>query len=74
MLAGITWFVGSIGSTVVESDEQVLVGVPDDGHIALYEVCFKQQYRIPAMSAFENFCNSVNQMKHIYVQDDHKCG
>ena len=33
------WLVGSVGSTVVESDEQVLVSMPDDGHMALYEVC-----------------------------------
>lgn len=25
---------------MVESDEQILVGVPDDGHMALYEVCY----------------------------------
>jgi len=37
------WLVGHTGSTVVESDEQVLVSMPDDGHMALYEVCFKQQ-------------------------------
>jgi len=39
MCAGLIWPVGSTGSTVVESDEQVLVGMPDDGHMALYEVC-----------------------------------
>ena len=33
------WLVGTIGSTVVESDEQILVGTPDDGNMALYEVC-----------------------------------
>jgi len=36
---GINWSVGSVGSTIVESDEQVLVRMPDDGHMALYEVC-----------------------------------
>jgi len=25
---------------VVESDEQVLVGMPDEGNMALYEVCY----------------------------------
>lgn len=37
----IAWLVyaGSSVSTVVESDEQVLVGLPNDGHMALYEVC-----------------------------------
>jgi len=40
ILAGIIWLVGNFCSTVVESDEQVLVGMPDDGHMALYEVCF----------------------------------
>jgi len=35
----ILWLVGSVGSTVVESDEQILVSMPDDGHMALYEVC-----------------------------------
>ena len=41
MIAGTIWLVGNVGSTLVESDEQVLVGVPDVGHMALYEVCFK---------------------------------
>jgi len=35
-------YAGSSGNTVVESDEQVLVGLPDDGHMALYEVCLSR--------------------------------
>jgi len=34
-LIDIIWYVGSVGSTIVESDEQVLV---DDGHMALLYV------------------------------------
>jgi len=53
-------FVGYIGSpsTVVESDVQVLVGMPDDGHMALYEVCGKQLTRIFICSAF--YCIAVH--------------
>jgi len=44
MLNGMIWPVGSVGSTVVESDEQVLVSMPSDGHMALYEVCRLQLF------------------------------
>jgi len=51
------WLLGTVGSTVVESDEQILVGRPDDGNMALYEVCFNQLIRIFVFPAFDNFCN-----------------
>jgi len=57
------WLAGTVGSTVVESDEQILVGTPDDGNMALYEVCFKQLIGIFIFSAFDNLCNQSDSYK-----------